>query len=78
MVSVYCGSDDWEFERDRHWWRVWITNEVTNTPFVIIPDEVDASKAFVIFEAGRYDTLFALRKPEYITYELIRGYVDGE
>lgn len=71
-VVVYCGNGgDWEFERERHYWRKWIERNITTDPFVIKPHE-EADKAIVIFEASKWDSFFILKKPEYISNETMR------
>jgi len=61
-VVVYCGNGgDWEFERERYFWRKWIEKNVTPGPFVIKPHE-EADKAIVTFEADKWDSFFVLKK----------------
>ena len=71
-ITVYCGNGgDYEFERDRHYWRLWINKYMpTCGPYVIIPHE-DADKAYVIFEASKWNDIFLLIAPEYISNKLM-------
>ena len=74
-VWVYCGNGgDYEFERDRHYWRLWLTHNMPNEHVVIIPHD-EADKAWIIFEAGRLVSFFALKAPYYIEYEHIKEYL---
>lgn len=72
-IKVNCGNGgDYEFERDRHLWKLWIKQHITNTePFVVKPAE-EADKALVIFEAERYNTIFLLKAPEYISWRMVK------
>lgn len=74
-VWVYCGNGgDFEFEQDRAYWAIWIENNMPNERFVILPHD-EADKAWVIFEAGRNISLFALKAPYYIEYKHVKEYI---
>lgn len=71
-ITIYCGNGgDYEFERDRHWWRVWIEQNITQSPFVIKPHK-DGDKAILVFEADKWHYIFLLKAPEYMRPELLR------
>lgn len=75
-ITVYCGNGgDWEYERDRVWWIIWIDKNIpgcwrigsgTEVGFKIIPHK-DADKAIIEFDDPHHAVIFALKKPEYIT-----------
>lgn len=77
-VTVYCGNGgDYEFERDRVRWNIWIAEHIpecgrvgyyTTAGFKITPHR-DADKAIIQFDNPRNATLFALKAPEYIHTE---------
>lgn len=73
LITVFCGNGgDYEFERDRAYWRKWIEQNIPNSgPFVIKPHE-EADKAYIIFEAGRWNDIFLLQAPEYISWRHIK------
>lgn len=74
-VVVYCGNGgDWEYERDRVQWNIWIANNIagcwrvgfyTTEGFKITPHR-EADKAIVEFDDPHNAVIFALKKPEYI------------
>jgi hypothetical protein len=45
-----------------------------NERFVILPHD-EADKAWVIFEAGRNISIFALKAPYYIEYRHVKEYI---
>jgi hypothetical protein len=67
-ITVYCGNGgDYEFERDRAWWRIWVNQHMPNAdPFIIVPHE-DADKAYIIFEAAKWNPIFLMQAPEFIS-----------
>lgn len=79
-VIVYCGNGgDWEYERDRVWWSIWIDMNIpecwkigysTTVGFKIIPHR-DADKAIIEFDDPHNAVIFVLKKPEYIRYKHI-------
>lgn len=75
MITVYCGNGgDYEFERDRGWWRLWIQKNIPGCgPFVIKPHE-EADKAYIIFEAAKWNSIFLLKAPEFITHKHLADY----
>lgn len=77
-ITVYCGNGgDYEFERDRHYWRLWIENRIPNSgPFVVKPHE-EGDKAYVIFEAEKWNDIFLLQSPEFIEWKHIKEYLNG-
>lgn len=72
MITVYCGNGgDYEFERDRAWWRLWIENNMPGCgPFIIKPHK-DADKAYIIFEASKWNSIFLLKAPQFISQKHI-------
>lgn len=75
-VWVYCGNGgDYEFEKDRHYWHLWIQNHLPGERYVIIPHQ-EADKAWVIFEAGKNISFFALKAPYYIEFKHIKDFID--
>lgn len=73
-VVVYCGNGgDYEYERDRANWIVWIDQNISGcwriglwcVGFSITP-HLDADKAIVKFDDPHNAVIFALKKPEYI------------
>ena len=74
-ITVYCGNGgDYEFERDRALWRLWINENMPKAhPFVIKPHE-DADKAYIIFEAERWNDIFILQAPEFILPKHVKGF----
>jgi len=81
-VTVYCGNGgDYEYERDRAWWEIWISQNIPGCwrvdfnmrrtlGFKITPHR-DADKAIIQFDNPRNATLFALKAPEYIDTEYV-------
>ena len=79
-VTVYCGNGgDWEYERDRVWWSIWIDRNIPEcwkigssmtAGFKIIPHK-DADKAIIEFDDPHNAVIFTLKKPEYIRYKHI-------
>jgi hypothetical protein len=74
-IVVYCGNGgDYEFERDRAWWRKWIEQNLVGCgPFVIKPHE-EADKAYIIFEAEKWNSIFLLKAPQFISHKYIADY----
>lgn len=74
-VTVYCGNGgDFEYERDRAWWEIWIDRNIpdcwrvsfyTTVGFKITPHK-EADKAIIEFDNPHNATLFALKAPQYI------------
>ena len=70
-VVVYCGNGgDYEFERDRNLWRLWVKQNITSDHFIVIPHE-DADKAIIVFEASKWVTIFRLKSPEFIMPHMV-------
>ena len=76
-VVVYCGNGgDWEYERERVNWIVWIDQHIPGccrigihgVGFRITPHR-DADKATVEFDDLHNAVVFALKKPEYIHHD---------
>lgn len=74
-IVVYCGNGgDFEFEQERVWWRQWIEKNLPGCgPFVIKPHE-QGDKAYIIFEAEKWNSVFLLKAPQYISHRLIADY----
>lgn len=77
-LVVYCGNGgDYEFERDRLYWREWIRQNMPKCgPFVIKPHE-EAHKAYIIFEAERNNSIFLLKAPQFIQWTHVAEDAEG-
>ena len=74
-TTVYCGLNcgDFEFERDRHYWRMFICQRIkgcfylgnVESGFNIIAHK-DADKAIISFDELKNITIFNLIRPTYI------------
>lgn len=71
MIIVNAGPDDWAFERDRYYWRMWIKYNITPTGFEVNAHATDSFKAIVTFKEPQCELMFALKAPEYITAPLV-------
>lgn len=79
QIVVNCGNGgDFEFERDRAYWSIWISKNIPNCKintdrfygpegFRITP-HTDADKAIVEFDDPYNLIIFCLKKPDYVDY----------
>lgn len=73
-LIVYCGNGgDWEFERDRIYWRQWIYENIPACEHFVIKPHEQADKAYLIFEAEKWNTIFLLQAPQYISQKHIKA-----
>lgn len=70
-VIVTCGNGgDWEWMNDKHYWELWIKQNITETGFSTgFSDECKADELLIRFDNPHYATLFSLKRPIYIRYE---------
>ena len=79
-VTVYCGNGgDYEYERDRAWWEIWIAQNIpgcwrvsfyTTIGFKVTPHK-EANKAIIEFDDPHNATIFALKAPQWIAPQWI-------
>ena len=72
-IKVTTNGDDYGFESDRFLWRAWIYENITPTGYRVNASKEIATAAIIEFENEHDLTVFALTRPEYVTYDLIRG-----
>lgn len=70
-MLVECGNGgDWEFERDRFLWELWIKQNMRLIDFsVVCTERCDAFHAEIIFGNVDDEIVFKLKAPSYITYK---------
>lgn len=72
MVEVYTAGDDYGFECDRYFWRLWITQNITETGFDVQAHNTNAERAVVLFDDPQLELLFLLKAPQYIEVGMIK------
>lgn len=72
-VKVVCGNGgDYEYYRDHYYWTLWIKENIINDAF-IIKAAVEADQAIIYFDDNQLDLIFALKAPQYITFNDIKN-----
>ncbi len=76
-VKVVCGNGgDYEYYQDHYYWTMWIKNNIVADKFDIKPGK-EADQAIVYFDDNQLDLIFALKAPQYITYNEIKEYANN-
>ena len=69
MLTVMCGNGgDYEWERDKFFWKTWIQQNMTITGFDIgMHDTCAADQVCIIFDDPEFEIIFKLKAPQWIS-----------